>query len=68
MERAAAGAWWRPAVITAQYIQYCFDTQPKAGPYTNYSWVEITLIYGSADGPIMYPSDIKYPRRPLKFD
>jgi hypothetical protein len=46
MEQAAAGAWWRPAVITAQYIQYCFDTQPKAGPYTNYSWVEITLIYG----------------------
>lgn len=43
-----------PAVITAQYIQYCFDTQPKAGPYINYSWVEVTLIYGPGvprDGP-----------------
>lgn len=51
MEQAAAGARWRPAVITAQYIQYCFDTQPKAGPYTNYSWLLITLIYGTAAAP-----------------
>lgn len=47
-----------PAVITAQYIQYCFDTQPKAGPYINYSWELITLIYGLCETPIMYPSNI----------
>ncbi|USX24898.1 hypothetical protein NHH73_20060 [Oxalobacteraceae bacterium OTU3CINTB1] len=51
MEQATADAWRRPAAITAQYIQYCFDTQPKAGTYTNYSWVEITLICaGSVTG------------------